>query len=175
MVQYLGTETVDGSPCDNLLAVLKPGIGNSVEDRVVISIDHDHHWVRRVRITVDGLESTRGAVADIYLRDHIRIGGILWPTTFYEELKRPFGASVHRWRLTAIDYDRRLERSSIDGPTFTGAASRPAGRPQKPDNAADIGVHFFENYDKFRTTRVANTKGSCEGKGEGGNMQLKSP
>ena len=129
MVQYLGTETVDGSKCDNLLAVLKPGMGNSVEDRVVISIDHDRHWVRRVRITVDGLESTRGAVADIFLRDHIRIGGILWPTTFYEELKRPFGVSVHRWHLTAIDYDRRLERSSLDGPTFTGAATRPAGAP----------------------------------------------
>ncbi|CAN5489896.1 hypothetical protein BH09PLA1_BH09PLA1_02390 [soil metagenome] len=126
-VQFLGIEKVDGSRCDSVLAVLRPGIGNSLEDRVVISVDQDHHWVRRVRITVDGLASTRGAIVDIYLRDHVRIGGIVWPTTFFEELKQPFNAPVHRWRLTAIDYDRGLKRSTLDGPTFKGAAARDAG------------------------------------------------
>ena len=126
-VQFLGTEKIDGFQCDNVLAVLNPGIGNSLEDRVVISIDQDRRWVRRVRITVEGLKSTRGAIVDIYLRDHVRIGGILWPTTFFEELKRPFNSPVHRWRLTAIDFDRGLERSTLNGPTFTGAATRAAG------------------------------------------------
>lgn len=126
-VQCLGKATVDGLKCEHVLAVLKPGMGNSDEDRVVISIDRKRHLVRRVRITVDGLESTRGAVADIFLRDHIRVGGVLWPTHFYERLKRPFPASVHRWRLTGIDLDRKLERSSIDGSAFKDPATRPAG------------------------------------------------
>ena len=111
-LQYLGTETVDGASCDNLLAALTPGIGNSAEDRVVLSIDQSRHGLRRVRITLNGLESTRGAVADIFLRDPIRIGGVVWPTAFYEELKRPFDTSVHHWRLTAIDFDRHLEAGS---------------------------------------------------------------
>ena len=104
-VQYLGRSTVDGFACVNLLAVLRPGIGQSAEDRVILSIDREQHYLRRVRITIEGLESTRGAVADIYLRDHLRIDGILWPSTFYESLQRPLSLPVHNWRLTAIDYD----------------------------------------------------------------------
>ena len=103
VVQYLGTGCADGFDCDQLLAVLKPGLGNSQEDRVVISIDQKQHWIRRVRITVEGTSTTRGAVADIFLRDPIRVGGVVFPTRFYEELKRPFDAAVHNWRLTAID------------------------------------------------------------------------
>ena len=128
ILQYLGTEDVDGANCDNLLAQLKPGLGNSAEDRVVISIDSEHHWIRRVRITLNGLESTRGAVADVYLRDPIRIAGVLWPTNFYEELKRPFDSDVHHWRLTAIDLDRGLQRDSLEGPGFKGPATVPAGQ-----------------------------------------------
>jgi hypothetical protein len=134
-VQYLGVETVDGRDCDNLLAALQPGLGNSSEDRVVISIDNKCHWVRRLRITVDGLESTRGAVADIYLRDQMKVNGAIWPTTFYEELKRPFAASVHHWRLVAIDFDRRFDRTSLEGSTFSGAAILPAGSPHHSGRA----------------------------------------
>ena len=127
IVQYLGEARVDGFKCDNLLAVLRPGLGNSDEDRVVISIDRERRLVRRLRITIDGLESTRGAVADVYLRDHIAVGGYVWPTNFYERLKRPFPASVHRWRLTGLDLDRELTPAAIAGPTFAPPATRPAG------------------------------------------------
>ncbi len=106
---------------------MAPGIGNSAEDRVVISVDRTSHWIRRFRITLDGLESARGAIADIYLRDHIRISGILFPTAFYEELKKPFMAPVHHWRLTAIDLNRQLTPQSLNGPTFIEKAAEPAG------------------------------------------------
>lgn len=104
-VQYLGCETIGGQVCDNLLADLKPGLGNSAADRVVISIDRNHHWIRRVRITVDGMQSTRGAIADIEILRHIEIGGIVWPTEFHEQLREPFDAPVHDFRIVAIDYD----------------------------------------------------------------------
>ena len=126
-VQYLGVDAVDGRECDQLLAVLRPGIGLSVEDRVIISIDRKQCWVRRVRMTVDGLASTRGAIVDVFLRDHARIGGVVWPTSFYETLKRPFPLPVHRWRLTGIDFDRNYAAETIQGPKFTGAAVRAAG------------------------------------------------
>ena len=105
-MQYLGTEYVDHRECDNLLAILRPGIGNSSEDRIILSIDRERRYLRRVRMTLDGLQSTRGAIADIYLRDHVRIDGVVWPTGFYEELKRPLDLSVHHWRLTAIAFDQ---------------------------------------------------------------------
>lgn len=102
IVQYLGTDSVDGFDCDQLLAVLKPGLGNSEGDRVIISIDRQKHFIRRLRVTVEGMSSTKGAVADIFLRDQIRVGGVVFPTRFYEELKKPFDAPVHHWRLTEI-------------------------------------------------------------------------
>jgi hypothetical protein len=102
-VQYLGTESIDGILCDNLLTRLTPGLGNSPADRVILSIDQKQRWLRRVRLTVDGLSTTKGAVADIFLQDPIRIGGIVFPTRFYEELKNPFDVSVHHWQLTGID------------------------------------------------------------------------
>lgn len=140
MVQSVGAERVDGVQCDNLLAVLRPRLGNSPEDRVVISVDRGHR-IRRLRITVDGLASTRGAVADIFLRDPVRVGGVQWPTQFYEQLKRPLVLSVHRWRLTAIDLDRGLDRSSLQGAAFTGAAAAPAGAPARTNQAAGDGGH----------------------------------
>ncbi len=126
-VQYLGTNYVDGEQCDDILAELRPGLGNSVEDRVVVSIDRDKRLIRRLRISVDGLKSTRGAIVDVYLRDHIRIHGINWPTRFYEELLRPFPSPVHRWRLIGIDFDRSIERPALDGPHFTGLVMPPSG------------------------------------------------
>ena len=135
MLQYLGTASIDGMECDQILADLKPGIGNSKEDRVVISIDQKFHLVRRVRMTLEGLRTTRGAIVDIYLRDHKRIGGVMWPTTFYEELEKPFVIPVHRWKLTGIDFDRAETREMLDGATFTGAATRPAGAGKGESNS----------------------------------------
>ncbi len=108
VVQSLGTSSVDDMDCDDLLAVLRPGIGNSVEDRVIVSIDRGKHFVRRVRMTVEGMQSTKGAVADVYLRNPIRIAGVVFPTVFDEELKSPFDVNVHHWQITDID----LEKSS---------------------------------------------------------------
>ena len=126
-LEYLGTDNVDEMPCDQLLAILKPGLGNSTEDRVILSIDLKHHWLRRVRMTLTGLDSTRGAIVDIFLRDHVRIAGVVWPTRFYEELKRPLDLSVHRWRLTEIDFNRGLTPQKLKLPHSSNATTRPVG------------------------------------------------
>ena len=103
VVQYLGSETVGEADCDDLLAILRPGIGRSVEDRVIISIDKRDHLIRRFRMTVEGMDSTRGAVADVFPQNYIRIDGVAWPTIFDEELKNPFDVDVHHWRVVQID------------------------------------------------------------------------
>jgi hypothetical protein len=104
--RYAGGSCVDGMECDDVLVTLRPGIGRSTEDRVLVSIDRDLHFVRRVRMTVNGLASAAGGVGDIFLRDPIRIRGVVFPTTFYEELKAPVDLSVHHWRMTSIDFDQ---------------------------------------------------------------------
>ena len=126
-IQSLGREYVDERECDNLLAILRPGIGNDAEDRVIVSIDRKQHLVRRVRMTVDGMDSTRGAVADVFLRDYLRVAGVQWPTSFYEELKRPFDIPVHRWRLVGLDVNRGITEEMLGTPDFFGVASSPAG------------------------------------------------
>lgn len=105
VVRMLKPGRIDGFDCDHLLAVLRPGLGNSAEDRVILSIDKKTHLVRRVRITLEGLRSTRGAIADITPRDYIRIEGVMLPTSYHEQVKRPLDAPIHDWRLTAVEFD----------------------------------------------------------------------
>lgn len=77
-----GESVVDRSRCDEVLAVLRPGFGIAEEDRVVLGIDRATKQLRRVRMTLNGLESTRGAEVDVTFRDFRRIDGVLWPTDF---------------------------------------------------------------------------------------------
>lgn len=96
--------TVDGRKCDQLFAVLRPGFGGSPEDRVLMAIDQEDGIVRRLRFTFNALPTTQGVVADVIPENHIRIGGVLFPTVFTEIIRDPLpGVTVHRWRVTAVD------------------------------------------------------------------------
>ncbi len=122
-----GYETVDGRACDVLLAVRRPGHGLSAEDRYLLFIDREQRWLRRVRFTMEGLASTQGAVAEVDFFDHRRIAGIVWPTRFFERLKKPIpNLPVHDWRLIGLDVNRGLEPAEVTGPSFTGKAAPPA-------------------------------------------------
>lgn len=97
-----GEAVVDKSVCDQVLAILKPGFGFAKEDRVILSIDRATKQLRRVRMTLNGLESTVGAEVDITFREFRMIGGILWPTDFDERIRVPFDLHAHHWRLTDL-------------------------------------------------------------------------
>jgi hypothetical protein len=113
--------------CDVLRVQLMPGLGFSAADRLTMYIDSEAHLLRRVRFSLDGLESTRGAVAEVDTFDHVSFAGVVWPTSFYERLLRPLPLAVHRWRLTGLDVNRGLEPGDVDGGTFLGRAEAPAG------------------------------------------------
>jgi len=121
--------TVNGTAhvCDVLQVRLLPGIGFSAADRVTMYIDDDAHLLRRVRFSLDGLESTRGAVAEVDTFDHVTLEGVVWPTSFYERLLRPLPLAVHRWRLTGLDVNRGLTAEDVLGGAFGGKAEAPAG------------------------------------------------
>lgn len=112
--------------CDVVSVRASPGIGNSASDQLALYIDRDTRLMRRVRMTINGLESTQGALVDIDTSEHQALHGIMWPTAFHERLLRPAPLDVHKWRLTGLDINRGESPAELSGPVFTGKALRPA-------------------------------------------------
>jgi hypothetical protein len=127
-VENVGTTTVDGRLCNRLLITLTPGLGQSSLDRVELDVDHETHLAKRLRISLEGLASTQGAVAQIDVSDYISAHGVKWPTHFVESLVKPIGGlPIHDWHLTGLDVDRGYSLDEISGPQFAGAARSQAG------------------------------------------------
>jgi hypothetical protein len=112
--------------CDVVRVRVAPGLGLCDVDDLALFIDREDRLMRCVRFTLDGLESTRGAIAEVQTFDHVTLRGVTWPTRFYERLLRPLPLPVHNWRLTGLDMDRGLMAADVIGPSFTGAALAPA-------------------------------------------------
>lgn len=126
-LELAGSGEVGGRACELLLAVRRPGHGLSAEDRYLLFIDRQDRLLRRVQFTMEGLESTRGAVVEVDFFDHREIAGVRRPTRFFERIRRPIPLlPAHAWRLTGLDVDRGYAATDIDGPAFTGSASAAA-------------------------------------------------
>jgi len=112
--------------CDVLRVQMAPGLGLSARDQLAVYIDRPTRMMRRVRFTLDGLEGTRGALAEVDCWAHIDRVGVRWPTQFHERLLRPVPLSVHDWRLTGLDADRGMTEADVAGAVFGGRATAPA-------------------------------------------------
>lgn len=108
--------------CDVLEVELRPGFGRSDSDQLELWIDRSTHLMHRVRMSLNGLESTRGALVEIETFDHRQVAGIQWPTQFHERLLRPAPLDVHAWRLTGLDINRGETVEELVGPDFRGRA-----------------------------------------------------
>ncbi len=126
IVELAGTETINGIDCDRLLARLRPGLGFSREDTVLMWIGKSDRIARRVWFSLEGMASTQGAIAEVEMFDFMALSGVNWPTRFFERIHRPVKLDVHRWRLTGLDVDRGYSQEDISGVAFTGSAARPA-------------------------------------------------
>jgi len=82
--------------------------------------------MRRVRFTLNGLDATQGAVAEVDAGSHIAMDGVNWPTLFHERLIRPVPIPIHDWQLTGLDVDRGLTAGEVGGMALTGKALFPA-------------------------------------------------
>ena len=127
------TITVGGRDygCDVLRVRVEPGIGLSSGDDLALFIDRDERLMRRVRFSMDGLDATQGAVAEVDAWAYTSQGGLRWPTQFHERLLRPAPLPVHDWRLEGLDLNRGLQPSDIDGEALSPRAAAPA-RPLAP-------------------------------------------
>ena len=127
-----GEGVVDRAACDEVLAVLRPGFGMAKEDRVILFIDKATKQLRRVRMTLSGLESTRGAEVHVTFRNFRNIGGIVWPTDFDERIRVPFNLHAHHWRMLGLDTNRGLSASDLTVTGFKGRAVKPAAALPAP-------------------------------------------
>jgi hypothetical protein len=126
-MRRVGDDVVDGATCDLVDVWLRPGLGRVALDRLTLAIDRRTKLMRRVTFTLEGLQSTQGAVAEVDTFDHVQRHGVTWPTRFYERLRRPIpGFPVHDWKLTGLDVNRGLTAAMLEGPAFSGLAERPA-------------------------------------------------
>jgi len=91
---------------DRVLATLRPGFGFSQEDRVILSLDKTNQRLRRVLMTMNGLESTKGAEVDITFDRWVEKSGVLWATDFDERIRAPFKLHAHHWRLMDLDANK---------------------------------------------------------------------
>lgn len=94
---------VNDDPCWLISGLLKPGIGRSAEDRIILWISQRDHRLRRVQFTLHGLASTGGADVDVTFSDfHPGPQGTEWPRHFLETVRRPFTAKAHEWQMTEL-------------------------------------------------------------------------
>lgn len=125
--ELAGVDVVDGRTCDLLLATLRPGIGHSAEDRLLLYVDRETRLMRRLRFTLGGLPANRGEVVEVDVADYVLHAGVQWPTRFFERLRAPIPMlPVHRWQLVGLDVNRELEPVDIAGPVLGGVAAIPA-------------------------------------------------
>ena len=112
--------------CDILRGEIRPGLGFARSDRLALFIDREERLTRRIRFSLNGLDSTRGAVAEVDCWNHVTTGGLRLPTRFHERLLRPFPLRVHDWWVTGLDLNRGLEPADITGDAFSPRAAAPA-------------------------------------------------
>ncbi len=125
----LGPTRLDDRLTDRLLVRARPGLGVSTEDRYVLYIDREDRLMRRVRFTIEGLESTRGAVVDVDTAGHRELHGVMWPTRFFERIRRPIPLlPAHRWSMLGLDVNRGLTADDFSGGQFSESAAIPAKR-----------------------------------------------
>jgi hypothetical protein len=74
-------------------------------------------------MSLNGLESTKGAEVNVTFRNFRTIGGILWPTDFDERIRVTFDLLAHQWRLTGLEINRGYGSSDLTGRTLNGPAA----------------------------------------------------
>ncbi len=126
VLSLAGETTVDNAVCDQVLAILRPGFGSAEEDRVVLAIDRASQRLRRVRMTLNGLESTRGAEVDVTFREFRTIAGVVWPTDFDERIRVPFQLHAHHWRMLGLTINRGFRAADLTSSEWRGRAALPA-------------------------------------------------
>lgn len=83
-----------------IYAEMRPGIGESDLDEIVLWIDPDTWLTWRVRFTLEGYVSTQGANVDVTFTDYVELGDFVFPSSFFERVRAPIQIDAHSWDTT---------------------------------------------------------------------------
>lgn len=119
-------ERINDVACDVLRIQLAPGLGHANFDQAALFIDRQERLARRVRFSLEGLESTKGTVHEVDMFDHMALHGMRLPTRFAELRVHPTLIPVRDWRLVGLDVNRGYTQADLAGPELAGAARQPA-------------------------------------------------
>jgi hypothetical protein len=103
--RLIGHWKLHGKPCDLVACVVAPGFGNSRIDHVICWIERDTGLLKRIQFSLNGLESTKGADADVTYTELLATPRGIWPVGFVEFVRRPFVFKAHEWKTTSLVVD----------------------------------------------------------------------
>ncbi len=107
-LELVGPEMIDGEICDGVQGRLRPGFGFSEEDRFIAWVGRESRSMRRLQSTLEGLESTPGAAADVPSSELRKAtDGSVWPGRFVEWVHRPVFVKAHDWTMEGLKVDGR--------------------------------------------------------------------
>ena len=92
--------TENGRNYLRIYAEMRPGIGESDLDEIVLWIDPDTWLTWRVRFTLEGYVSTQGANVDVTFTDYVELGDFVFPSSFFERVRAPIQIDAHSWDTT---------------------------------------------------------------------------
>lgn len=128
VVNWAEPVTLEGRRCDHLHLPLAPGLGGMVADRLSLFIDRDQLWLRRLQVSLSGLD--RAAVVAVDLAGHRRLHGVVWPL----RLATAGGGGLLgnppplAWQVTGLDVDRGYPPEALRSTPWAGRAAAPAAR-----------------------------------------------
>jgi hypothetical protein len=126
LVELGDIERVNNLPCDVLRVQLAPGLGHSPIDHLALFVDRQERLLRRLRFSLEGLQSTKGSVHEVDLFDHQALHGMRLPTRFAELRVQPTMIPVRDWRLTGLDVNRGFSAADLARPELGGSARQAA-------------------------------------------------
>jgi len=105
-LQILPSKSIGNVSCHLVSGTVRPGFGNSPEDRFIAWIAEDSSHLLRFQFTLNGLETTQGADVDVTFSEMRKaMDGSIWPTRFIERVRRPVNIKAHEWRTTSLTLD----------------------------------------------------------------------
>ncbi|WP_086929899.1 hypothetical protein [Agarilytica rhodophyticola] len=116
----------NGKRYHRIYTSMKPGIGNSAGDELVLWVDSETHLTYRVHITLEGYRTTLGAHVDVSYDAYEQVGDYIFASVFHERVLGPISIDAHAWRLTGIDINRGLNYQHLNQHPWSSKASAPA-------------------------------------------------
>ena len=126
VVNWAEPVTLDGRRCDHIHLPVAPGLGGMVADRLSLFIDRDQLWLRRLQVSLTGLD--RAAIATVDLAGHRRLHSVVWPLRFATAGGSALPGSPRplAWQVTGLDVDRGYPADALRAWPWAGRAAAPA-------------------------------------------------